>query len=95
MPPTPIQPVTRDYTDQNMFSPVPSTHHSDHVEMEEFSEFPGAVDPLPSFHHLPEAQVSTKHHQLSTNTHLTYNRVAWKLNIRKEVQPYFCRELLN
>ncbi|CAH0384305.1 unnamed protein product [Bemisia tabaci] len=85
VPPTPIQPVTRDYTDQNMFSPVPSTHHSDHVEMEEFSEFPGAVDPLPSFHHLPEAQVSTKHHQLSTNTHLTYNRVAWKLNIRKEV----------
>lgn len=68
-----------------MFGSSISAHHSDHVELEESSEFLGAVDPLPMSHHAPEVHISTKQHQLSTNTHLTYNRVQWKLNVRKEV----------
>ncbi|XP_054281634.1 unconventional myosin-XV-like isoform X2 [Macrosteles quadrilineatus] len=80
----PIQPVTRDVYDQSMFTM--STSHSDAVDMEESSEFLGTVaDPLPSVPTPPEAHPSTRLHPPSSAAHFTYNRVAWKLNVRKEV----------
>ncbi|KAG8264185.1 Belongs to the TRAFAC class myosin-kinesin ATPase super [Homalodisca vitripennis] len=80
----PIQPVTRDVYDQSMFTV--STSHSDAVDMEESSEFLGTVsDPVPIVPSPPETTPATKLHPPSTAAHFTYNRVAWKLNVRKEV----------
>lgn len=56
------------------------------VSVEESSEFLGTVsDPVPTMPSPPENVPSTKLHPPSTAAHFTYNRVAWKLNVRKEV----------
>ncbi|XP_039291022.1 unconventional myosin-XV [Nilaparvata lugens] len=84
-PPAPIQPVTRDLYGDGMFGGSMS-NHSDHVELEESSEFlTPAVEPLPTVTGPPEANLSTKMHPNPSAAYFTYNRVSWKLNVRKEV----------
>lgn len=54
--------------------------------VEESSEFLGTVsDPMPMVPSPPENVPTTKLLPPSTAAHFTYNRVAWKLNVRKEV----------
>lgn len=55
------------------------------VTVEESSEFLGAVDPLPVVPNPPENVPKTKFHPPLQTAHFTYNRVVWKLNVRKEV----------
>ncbi|XP_075232051.1 unconventional myosin 10A isoform X3 [Lycorma delicatula] len=84
VPPAPIQPVTRDLYGDGMFGGSMSTQHSDHVELEESSEFLAPVEPLPP-QNPPEAVLATKLHTCPSAAHFSYNRISWKLNVRKEV----------
>uniref|UniRef100_A0A0K8SUT5 Unconventional myosin-XV n=1 Tax=Lygus hesperus TaxID=30085 RepID=A0A0K8SUT5_LYGHE len=88
IPPAPIEPVRREmYNDKQIFtSPVQPPQHSDQIEIEESGEFlGGVVEPLPVLPTPPEINTSTKLHPPTSASFFTYNRVAWKLNVRKEV----------
>lgn len=97
-PPAPIQPVTREY-DQNVYrNPSPNNHNNNNNnnnygeppahETEKAPEFNG-VRPEPRILRSPSQQnedgQTTKLLQTPVNSYFTYNRVPWKLNIRKEV----------
>ncbi|BES99216.1 MyTH4 domain [Nesidiocoris tenuis] len=87
-PPAPIEPVRREmYNDKQMFtSPAQSPQHSDQIEMEESGEFlGGVVEQLPVLPTPPEINKNTKLHPPPSAAFFTYNRVSWKLNVRKEV----------
>ncbi|XP_014277405.1 unconventional myosin-XV isoform X2 [Halyomorpha halys] len=86
-PPAPIEPIRREiFPDQQMFNNQVSSQHSDQIEIEESGEFLGGpVEPLPILPSPPEINTSTKLHTPPSAAYFTYNRVVWKLNIRKEV----------
>ncbi|XP_050539166.1 unconventional myosin-XV isoform X10 [Daktulosphaira vitifoliae] len=82
-PPAPIQPVTREY-EQNIFRNSGSNNYLDQHEIEK----------TPDFNSRPEHRIQSPQHedtqitkllQSPPNAFFTYNRVPWKLNIRKEV----------
>lgn len=87
IPPAPIEPIRRElFTDQPMFNNQVNTQHSDQIEIEESVEFLGdPVEPLPILPTPPEINTNTKLHQPPSAAYFTYNRVVWKLNVRKEV----------
>ncbi|XP_065213017.1 unconventional myosin-XV isoform X2 [Planococcus citri] len=86
IPPPPVQPMAREMYDQSMFNTGSvSVHRSDHVELEESPEFLTPVEALPNTQMLQETTQSTVLYNTTNGVHITYNRVPWKLNIRKEV----------
>ncbi|XP_073998346.1 unconventional myosin 10A isoform X4 [Rhodnius prolixus] len=90
-PPAPIEPIRREiYTveQQSMFNNHQhnTAQHSDQIEIEESGEFlNGVIDPLPVLPTPPEINTNTKLHPPSSAAYFTYNRVVWKLNVRKEL----------
>ncbi|XP_014248612.2 unconventional myosin-XV isoform X2 [Cimex lectularius] len=85
-PPAPIEPIRREiFKDQQIFNDQVTTPHSDQIEIEESGEFLGVVDSLPVLPTPPEINTNTKIHPPPSAAFFTYNRVSWKLNVRKEV----------
>lgn len=92
-PPAPIQPVTREY-DQNVFRNSAANGygeplHDAAADKAQQAEFNGRAEPRiqsPSQHqqHNEDGQ-TTKLLQSPVGSYFTYNRVPWKLNVRKEV----------
>ncbi|CAG5093665.1 Similar to MYO15B: Unconventional myosin-XVB (Homo sapiens) [Cotesia congregata] len=76
--------------DMERRSSIASTHQTDkleRIEIEEWPEFLKPVLPPPEKPEIEKAQeiVDTKLHPPTSNTHFTYNRVAWTLRVKKEV----------
>ncbi|XP_074098878.1 unconventional myosin 10A [Cotesia typhae] len=76
--------------DMERRSSIASTHQTDkleRIEIEEWPEFLKPVLPPPEKPEIEKAQeiVDTKLHPPTSNTHFTYNRVAWSLRVKKEV----------
>lgn len=86
-PPAPIQPVTREYDQNNMFrNAVPNNYTAEpQHEVEKGPEFNGRPEARIQSPTQNEDGQSTKLLQTPANSYFTYNRVPWKLNIRKEV----------
>lgn len=83
-PPAPIQPVTREY-DQNVFRNSATNNYSEPHETEKAPEFNGRPEPRIQSPSQNEDGQTTKLLQSPANAYFTYNRVPWKLNVRKEV----------
>lgn len=84
-PPPPIQPVTREY-DQNVFRNSAPNNYSEPHETEKVTpEFNGRPEPRIQSPSQNEDGQTTKLLQSPANAYFTYNRVPWKLNVRKEV----------
>jgi hypothetical protein len=63
--------------------------------VEESEEFLGeVVDPPTVLPTPPEIHTNTKLHPPSSAAYFTYNRVSWKLNVRKEVRLYVNSQLI-
>lgn len=91
-PPAPIQPVTREYDQNAMFrNAVPNSYGeqqphdvADKAAGPEFVN--GRVEPrIQSPSQNDDGQTATKLLPTPAGSYFTYNRVPWKLNIRKEV----------
>lgn len=93
-PPAPIQPVTREYDQNVMFrnnNSVSTNNYGEPHEIEKAPEFNGRPEPRIHSPLQNEDGQMTKLLQTSINSYFTYNRVPWKLNIRKEVSHSFQR----
>lgn len=91
-PPAPIQPVTREYDQNIMFrnnNSTPINNYNEPHEIEKAPEFNGRPEPRIQSPLQNEDGQTTKLLQTPVNSYFTYNRVPWKLNIRKEVSQGF------
>jgi hypothetical protein len=79
--------VTREYDQNNMFrNAVPNNYSAEpQHEIEKGPEFNGRPETRIQSPIQNEDGQSTKLLQTPANSYFTYNRVPWKLNIRKEV----------
>lgn len=79
--------MTREYDQNNMFrNAVPNNYTADpQHEAEKVPEFNGRPEARIQSPTQNEDGQSTKLLQTPANSYFTYNRVPWKLNIRKEV----------
>lgn len=90
-PPAPIQPVTREYDQNAMFrNAVPNNYGEQPHDVTDKTTGPefvnGRVEPrIQSPSQNDDGQTATKLLSTPAGSYFTYNRVPWKLNIRKEV----------
>lgn len=71
-------------------SSIASTHRTDKMERIEIEEWPEFLKPVLPPAEKPEIEkvqeiIDTKLYPPTSNTHFTYNRVSWKLRVKKEV----------
>lgn len=84
-PPAPIQPVTREFDQNLVFRNSATNSYGEPHDADKGPEFNGRPEPRIQSPLQNEDGQTTKLLQTTGNSYFTYNRVPWKLNIRKEV----------